>query len=64
MDVVVHAPVLIIPVVKSDGKSTDGLMIDLGCLNVKNTLLVPDQSQIRVGIDAYGIKLEAFKVSR
>ena len=61
IEVGVHAPVLILPV----GEHSDqGLMVDLGSLAIRNTLLTPDQSQVRVGIDAYGIKLDSFKVSR
>jgi hypothetical protein len=66
VNVIVHAPVLIIPRQGFTDKEGlgHGFMVDLGCLEVKNTLIVPDQSQVRVGIDAYGIKLESFKVSR
>ena len=56
-----QAPVLILPVSEH---SDQGFMIDLGSLAIQNTILVPDQSQVRVGIDAYGIKLDSFKVSR
>ena len=61
VEVTAHAPVIIFPVSES---SNQGFMMDLGSLAIQNTLLVPDQSQRRVGIDAYGIKLESFKVSR
>jgi len=56
----VHAPVLIVPV---GGDSRDGFMVDLGSVAVQNTLLIPDQ-QARACIDAFGIKLDSFKVSR
>ena len=56
-----HAPVLILPFSED---SDQAFMVDLGSLDIKNTLLMPDQSQLHVGIDAYGIKLESFKASR
>lgn len=61
VEVAVNAPVLILPISET---SRDGFMVDLGSLAIQNTLLVPDQSQVQVGIDAYGIKLDSFKVSR
>lgn len=61
VEVAVHAPVLILPISES---SKDGFMVDLGSVAIQNTLLIPDQSQVQVGIDAYGIKLDSFKVSR
>ncbi len=54
----VHAPVLIVPISET---SSDGFMVDLGSIAVQNTLLVPDQ---KAYIDAFGIRLDSFKVSR
>ena len=61
VEVTVNAPVVLLPVSEV---SDQCFMIDMGSLAVQNTLLIPDKSQVRVGIDAYGIKLESFKVSR
>ena len=61
VEVAVHAPVLILPISET---SRDGFMVDLGSLAVRNTLLIPDQSLVQVGVDAYGIKLDSFKISR
>lgn len=61
MDVKVHAPVLLIP---TNQRSEQGIMVDLGSLAVQNTLLIPDQSAGNIGIDAYGITLNSFKISR
>ena len=58
VDVSVQAPVFLLPLNESMNQA---LMVDLGSLNVKNTLLVPDQEH---SIDAFGINLDAFKVSR
>ena len=54
----VHAPVFFLPL---NDTMNQALMVDLGSLSVKNTLLVPDQEH---SIDAFGVNLEAFKVSR
>ena len=61
VEVIVQAPVLLLPISE---QSDQGFMVDLGSVAIQNTLIVPDQSQVRVGIDAYGIKLDSFKVSR
>ena len=58
VDVSVHAPVFFLPL---NDAMTQALMIDLGSLSVKNTLLQPDQEH---SIDAFGVNLDAFKVSR
>ena len=60
IDVTVHAPVLVVPLTD---QMEQGLMVDLGSVNIENTLLVPDPSS-NVAIDAYGVKLDSFKVSR
>ena len=61
VDVKVHAPVMLIP---TSQQSTQGIMVDLGSVAVQNTLLIPDKSANNIGIDAYGITLNAFKISR
>ena len=61
MEVSVHAPVLVLPVSET---SKEGFMVDLGSLAIENTLLIPDQSVGQLGVDAYGIKLDSFKISR
>ena len=54
----VHAPVFILPL--SDVMD-QAVMVDLGSLSVKNTVIALDQEH---SIDAFGVKLDAFKVSR
>ena len=54
----VHAPVFLLPL---NDEMDQALMVDLGSLTVKNTLLTPDQQH---SIDAFGVKLDSFKVSR
>lgn len=54
----VHAPVFFLPL---NDAMDQAVMVDLGSLNVKNTLLSPDQEH---SVDAFGVKLDAFKVSR
>ena len=53
-----HAPVFFLPL---NDTMDQAVMVDLGSLNVKNTLLSPDQEH---SVDAFGVKLDAFKVSR
>lgn len=61
VDVVVHAPVLFLPVSE---ESPQSFVLDLGSVSIQNTLLIPDHTAGNIGIDAYGIKLDSFKVSR
>lgn len=58
IDVSVHAPVFLLPL---NDAMDQALMVDLGSLTARNTLLMPDQEH---SIDAFGVNLEAFKVSR
>lgn len=58
VDISVQAPVFLLPLNESTNQA---LMVDLGSFSVKNTLLAPDQEH---SIDAFGVKLDAFKVSR
>jgi len=61
MDILVHAPVLVLPVSE---ESPQGFMMDFGSVSIQNTLIIPDHTAGHIGIDAYGIKLDSFKVSR
>ena len=58
VDVSVHAPVFLLPL---NDAMDQAVMVDLGSLTVKNTLLTQNQKHC---IDAFGVKLDSFKVSR
>ena len=63
-DVVVHAPVLFLPLGEDSAHS---IMVDLGQLEVKNTLRLSEDiedTDRKIGVDEYTIKLTSFKISR
>ena len=58
VDISVHAPVFFLPL---NYAMDQAVMVDQGSLKIKNTVLNPDHEH---SIDAFGVKLDAFKVSR